>query len=65
MRTTFREDIKLEDHEHNFELADISIKFKDYSESDYFIWAVCTNCHEFKQNVSSEEIEAWYDENQK
>ena len=65
MRITFREDIKLEDHEHNFELADISIKFKDYSESDYIIWAVCTNCHEFKQNVSSEEIEAWYDENQK
>ena len=45
MRTTFREDIKLEDHEHNFELADTSIKFK--------------------QIVSSEEIEAWYDENQK
>jgi hypothetical protein len=65
MRTTFREDIELEDHEHTFELADIAIKFRDYSESDYFIWAVCTNCHEFKQNVSNEEIEAWYDENQK
>jgi hypothetical protein len=62
MRTTFREDMELEDHEHTFELADIEIKFRNYSESDYFIWAVCTNCHEFKQNVSNEEIEAWYDE---
>jgi hypothetical protein len=63
MKTTFREDIELEDHEHNFELADISIKFKDYHENDYFIWAVCTNCHEFKQNVSSVEVESWYNDN--
>lgn len=63
MKTAFREDIELEDHEHNFELADISIKFKGYQGNDYFIWAVCTGCHEFKQNVSSEEIETWYDDN--
>jgi hypothetical protein len=63
MKTAFREDIELEDHEHNFELADISIKFKGYQGNDYFIWAVCTDCHEFKQNVSNEEIETWYDDN--
>jgi hypothetical protein len=63
MKTAFREDIELDDHEHNFELADISIKFKAYQGNDYFIWAVCTDCHEFKQNVSSEEIESWYDDN--
>jgi hypothetical protein len=63
MKTAFREDIELEDHEHNFELADISIKFKGYQGKDYFVWAVCTDCHEFKQNVSSEEIETWYDDN--
>ena len=63
MKTAFREDIELEDHEHNFELADISIKFKGYQGNDYFIWAVCTDCHEFKQNVSGEEIETWYDDN--
>jgi hypothetical protein len=44
-------------------LANISIKFKNYQEYDFFVWAVCTNCHEFKQNVSSEEVESWYTEN--
>jgi hypothetical protein len=63
MKTAFREDIELEDHEHNFELADISIKFKEHQGNDYFIWAVCTDCHEFKQNVSNEEIETWYEDN--
>jgi hypothetical protein len=63
MKTSFREDIELEDHEHYFELANISIKFKYYQENDFFVWAVCTNCHEFKQNVSSEEVESWYTEN--
>ena len=62
MKTAFREDIELEDHDYNFELADISIKFKDYQGNDYFIWATCTDCHEFKQNVSSEEIESWYND---
>ena len=63
MKTSFREDIELEDHEHNFELANISIKFKYDQENDFFVWAVWTNCHEFKQNVSSEEVESWYTEN--
>ena len=63
MKTTFREDIELEDHEHNFELANISIKFKNYQQNDFFVWAVCTKCHEFKQKVSSEEVESWYTEN--
>lgn len=62
MKTKFREDLELEDHEHTFELANISLRFKDYQENHHFIWAVCTNCHEFKQNVSSEEVESWYND---
>jgi hypothetical protein len=60
MKSTFRTDIKIEDHEHTYELADISLNFKKNQENHDFIWAVCTNCHEFKQNVSSEEVESWY-----
>ena len=63
MKTSFREDVELEDHEHNFALADISIKFRDDHENDNFIWAVCANCHEFKRNVSNAEVESWYHEN--
>jgi hypothetical protein len=62
MKTSFREDVELEDHEHKFELADISIKFRGELENDNFIWPVCENCHEFKRNVSSAEVESWYQE---
>ena len=62
MKTSFREDVELEDHEHKFELADISIKFRGDRANDNFIWAVCENCHEFKRNVSSAEVESWYQE---
>ena len=62
MKTSFREDVELEDHEHKFELADISIKFRGGNENDNFIWSVCENCHEFKRNVSSAEVESWYQE---
>ncbi|MDQ3840798.1 MAG: hypothetical protein M3297_16215 [Thermoproteota archaeon] len=62
MKTSFREDIELEDHEHKFELADITIKFRNAYENDNFIWAVCENCHEFKRNVTSAELESWYEE---
>jgi hypothetical protein len=62
MKSILRIDIDIEDHEHTYELADISIMFqKNKEETCEFIWAVCTNCHEFKQNVSSEEVESWYD----
>ena len=60
MKSTFRTDIQIEDHEHTYELADISLNFKKNQENHDFIWPVCTNCHEFKQNISSEEVEFWY-----
>lgn len=60
MKSTLRTDIDIEDHEHTYDLADISIIFKKNQERYEFIWPVCTNCHEFKQNVASEEIESWY-----
>ena len=62
MKTSFREDVELEEHKHKFELADISIKFRGGHENDNFIWSVCENCHEFKRNVSSAEVESWYQE---